>query len=123
MIPACAVALGGLIGTLARYWLNMAIHSLAGTLFPIGILVVNVLGCFALGFIARFVAGHGSSGPLTLFLTTGLCGGFTTMSAFSLDTMLLVQQGHGALAVLNVVLTIAACLLAIWLGQQAAGVS
>ena len=123
MIPACAVALGGLIGTLARYWLNMAVHSLAGTLFPLGILIVNVLGCFALGFIARWVSTRGGSGTLALFLTTGLCGGFTTMSAFGLDTVLLAQQGHSLLAALNVALTIVACLVAIWLGQLAAGLS
>jgi CrcB protein len=122
-MPACAVALGGLLGSLGRYWLNMAVHALVGTLFPLGILVVNVLGCFVIGFIARYVAERGASPWLTLFLTTGFCGGFTTMSAFSLDTVLLGQQGQAALAVLNVVLTIVACLVAIWLGQLAAAVS
>ena len=113
------MALGGLLGTLARYWLNMAVHALAGTLFPLGILIVNVLGSLVIGFVTRHVAEHGASPTWTLFLTTGLCGGFTTMSAFSLDTVLLAQQGHGVLAALNVALTIAACLVAIWLGQLA----
>jgi CrcB protein len=117
----CAVALVGLVGTVARYLLNTAIQSLAGTPFPLGIFVVNVLGCFAVGFIARSVSAHGGGTPLTLFLTTGLCGGFTTMSAFSLDTVLLAQQGHGAMAALNVVFTLAACLAAVGLGQLAAG--
>jgi CrcB protein len=115
------VALGGLIGTLGRYWLNMAVHAVVGTLFPLGLLVVNVLGCFVIGFVARYVAEHGASPAWVLFLTTGLCGGFTTMSAFGLDTVLLAEQGHGTLAALNVALTIAACLVAVRLGQLAAG--
>ena len=111
------MALGGLVGTLARYWLNMAVHTLVGTLFPLGILVVNVVGCFVIGFVARYAAEHGTSQTWVLFLMTGLCGGFTTMSAFGLDTVLLAQQGHAALAALNVALTLAACLAAVWLGQ------
>ena len=117
------MALGGLVGTLARYWLNMAVHAAIGTLFPLGILVVNVLGCFVIGFVGRYAAEHGASPSWMLFLMTGLCGGFTTMSAFSLDTVLLGQQGHAGLAVLNVALTLAACLGAVWLGQLAAGSS
>ena len=120
-MPACAVALGGLLGSLARYWLNMAIHARVGMLFPLGILVVNVLGCFVIGFFARYAAEHGASPAWTLFLTTGLCGGFTTMSAFGLDTVLLAQQGHATLAALNVAVTVAASLVAIRLGQLAAG--
>jgi fluoride exporter len=119
MIPACAVALGGLVGSLARYWLNMAIHAAVGTVFPLGILVVNVLGCFMIGLVARYVAQHGASPAWILFLTTGVCGGFTTMSAFGLDTVLLAEQGHGALAALNVVLTLVVCLVAVRLGQLA----
>jgi len=119
-MAACAVALGGLLGSVARYWLNMAVHALAGTLFPLGILVVNVLGCFVIGFVARYAAERGVSPTWVLFLMTGLCGGFTTMSAFGLDTVLLAQQGHAAFAVLNVALTLAACLAAVWLGQLAA---
>jgi CrcB protein len=111
------VALGGLVGTVARYWLNLTIHALVGTLFPLGILVVNVLGCFVIGFIARYAAEHGAGTVWTLFLMTGVCGGFTTMSAFGLDTVLLAQQGHAALAALNVALTLAACLAAVWLGH------
>ena len=115
------MALGGLVGTLARYWLNMAVHALAGTLFPLGILVVNVLGCFVIGFVARYAAERGVGPTWVLFLMTGLCGGFTTMSAFGLDTVLLAQQGHATLAALNIGLTLAACLAAVWLGQLAAG--
>jgi CrcB protein len=65
------------------------------------------------------VATRGGRTDLTLFLTTGLCGGFTTMSAFSFDTVLLVQQGHAGFAVLNLVATIGTCLAAVWLGLLA----
>jgi len=118
MWMTCVAALGGLLGTVARYWLNAAIQERAGTLFPLGILAVNVLGCFALGFIAAFMSMRGARADVTLFLTTGLCGGFTTMSAFGLDTVVLAQQGHGGLAALNVVSTLVACLAAVWLGLQ-----
>ena len=115
------VGLGGLLGTVARYWLNAAIQGRAGTLFPVGIFLVNILGCFAIGFITTFVATRGGRTDVVLFLTTGLCGGFTTMSAFGLDTVLLVQERHAGLAMLNVGATIAACLAAVRLGQLAAG--
>ena len=115
------IGLGGFLGTVARYWLNAAIQTRAGTLFPLGILFVNVLGCFAIGFIATTVAIRGGRTDVVLFLTTGLCGGFTTMSAFGLDTVLLMEERHAGLAMLNVGTTMGACLAAVWLGQLAAG--
>jgi CrcB protein len=115
----CAAALGGLLGTVARYGLNAAIQARAGTPFPLGIFLVNVLGCFATGFVAAYMAARGGRADVALFLTTGLCGGFTTMSAFSFDTVLLFQQGNARLAVLNVAATIVACLIAVWIGLQA----
>ena len=119
MMATCAVALGGLLGTVARHWLNTAIQARAMTPFPLGILVVNALGCFAVGFIAALVSARGGRTELALFLTTGLCGGFTTMSAFGLDTVVLYQQGQGRLAALNVAVTIAACLVAVMVGLRA----
>lgn len=107
------------MGTVARYWLNTAIQARTATLFPLGIFIVNVLGCFALGFIAAFMSARGGRADIALFLTTGFCGGFTTMSAFSFDTVVLLQQGHGGLALLNICGTMVACLAAVWLGLQA----
>ena len=114
-----AVALGGMLGSVARYWLGLTVQGATGTLFPLGILVVNVLGCFALGFITTFLPSRGVAEAPMFFLTVGLCGGFTTMSTFSFDTVKLLQSGYPGLAVLNVGVTIAACLAALWLGHVA----
>lgn len=120
MSPTVAVAIGGMLGTVARFWLNAVIQVRAGTLFPLGILVVNILGCFALGFIAAYMATRDVGRmDVALFLTTGVCGGFTTMSAFSFDTVVLFQEGRADLAALNLAATLIACLLAVWLGQLA----
>jgi CrcB protein len=112
---ALAVGLGGLIGSLARYGLNSAVQARTGALFPLGILVVNVVGCFAIGFIAA-AASRGTRTDVVLFLTTGFCGGFTTMSAFGFDTVVLFEQGHVGLAALNIVTTMSSCLVAVWIG-------
>jgi CrcB protein len=112
-----AVGLGGLLGSVARYWLA---NWIGPRLFPLAILLVNVLGSFAIGLIAALAAERGPVRPeLMLFLTVGLCGGFTTMSAFSYDTMMLLQEGRPTLALLNVALTLAACFVAIFVGQAA----
>jgi CrcB protein len=123
-LPTLAVALGGLIGSVARYWLNALIQARVATVFPLGILIVNVLGCFVLGLVTALLAARSGVRPeITLFLTTGLCGGFTTMSAFSFDTLWLLQHGHAGLAVLNLVATLLACLAAVWGGQAVGGAS
>jgi CrcB protein len=115
------VGLGGGLGSAARYWLGVAIQERADTLFPYGTLTVNILGSFAIGAIIAWVSARGDVRPeLLVFLTVGLCGGFTTMSAFSFDTVALVQHGALAVAAANVVVTIVACLAAVWLGQAAA---
>jgi CrcB protein len=112
-----SVALGGLLGSVARYWLA---NWVGPRLFPLGILVVNVLGSFAIGLIAAVAAERGPVRPETvLFLTVGLCGGFTTMSAFSYDTAMLLQNGRPTLAMLNVALTLVACIAAVWVGEAA----
>jgi len=119
---ACFVGLGGLIGTVARYLLNTSIQNRVGTLFPVGILTINIMGSFAIGFIAAFFAARpGVRTDVVVFLMTGIVGGFTTMSAFALDAVLLMQEGRGDLAALYVGATLGACLAAVWLGQLAAG--
>jgi CrcB protein len=112
-----AVGLGGLLGSVARYWLA---HWIGPRPFPLAILIVNVLGSFAIGLIAAVAAERGPVRPeVMLFLTVGVCGGFTTMSAFSYDTVTLLQDGRPAVAMLNAALTLTACCAAIWIGQAA----
>jgi CrcB protein len=95
------VFLGAGIGGALRHSVNLGCARLCGTAFPYGTLTVNVVGSFIMGAIAgwlAFKAGEGWSQPLRLFLTTGILGGFTTFSAFSLDTVLIWERGEMGLA-------------------------
>ena len=92
-----AVAAGGAIGSLVRFWLTGVMTDLTGPRFPWGTLLINVLGSFVIGLVAGItliparVAVHPD---LRIFLMTGICGGFTTFSAFSLQTLELMQGGE-----------------------------
>jgi CrcB protein len=111
------VALGGMAGCVARFWLSDVVQRLGATAFPIGTVVVNVAGSFALGLVVALTAGRGEAAiPIRALLGVGFCGGFTTMSTFALDTMVLARDATGAAAAGNVALTIALCLAAVWIG-------
>jgi fluoride exporter len=89
------------IGGALRHGVNVGCARLCGTGFPWGTLTVNILGSFIMGALAgwlAFKAGEGWSQPLRLFLTTGILGGFTTFSAFSLDAVLIWERGQNGLA-------------------------
>ena len=119
------VALGGAIGSVARHGLNHVVHQRAlSTTFPIGIFIVNVAGCVAMGVVAGMLTSgrwHWSIEART-FVAVGLLGGFTTFSSFSLDTIALVQNGHLAQAAWNVVGQVTLGLAAVWLGLKLASV-
>lgn len=110
------VFLGGGIGSALRYGVGRAALALAGLSFPIGTLVVNVVGCAAMGALAEWLAWRdtGIDASMKLFLTTGMLGGFTTFSAFALDAVGLWQRGEtlvaAAYAAGSVVLSIAGLL-------------
>jgi fluoride exporter len=114
-----AVAGGGAIGSLARWQLSAWLRSQAPA-WPWGTLLVNVLGCLLIGCLAGYLAARPLPEWLRLGLMTGLLGGFTTFSAFSLETLELLRHGAGA-ALLNVaanlVLALAACALGYWLAR------
>ena len=95
------VFLGAGIGGALRHGVNVGCARMCGTAFPWGTLTVNVVGSFIMGALAgwlAFKAGEGWSQPLRLFLTTGILGGFTTFSAFSLDAVLIWERGQAGLA-------------------------
>src|SRR5262249_58402715 len=96
------VALGGLVGSVARFWLSGAVQRVNGSDFPIGTLAVNLLGSFVIGVVMALSLERGTLGPaLRLFLTVGFCGGFTTMSTFSYETMALLLDGQMEFALGN----------------------
>jgi CrcB protein len=95
------VLLGGGIGSALRYGVNIAAASALGAAFPSGILLINISGSFVIGLVAAYFAIKGdASQDWRLFLTTGILGGNTTFSAFSLDTTLLYERGEIGMAAL-----------------------
>jgi CrcB protein len=113
MSKLLVVTLGGAIGSGARYLLGSFVQAATGNAFPLGILVVNVIGSFLVCAIMHVgLATSAISPTLRLFLTTGLMGGFTTYSAFDYETYRYTQQGAYALAAVNVGLTLVACFAA-----------
>ena len=111
------VFLGAGIGGAARHGVNVAAVRLLGVGFPYGTLTVNVAGSLAMGLLAGWFAHRGSPGPAwVLFLTTGILGGFTTFSSFSLDAALLYQQGQPGAAALYVAASVALALAGLFAG-------
>ena len=118
MTRTLLVAFGGMLGSVARYWLAGAIQRLDGVEFPFGTLGVNVLGSFVVGVVMALSLERGTVSPnARLFLAVGFCGGFTTMSTFSYETMALLRDGEMVLGLGNVAVTLVTCLAAVWLGQ------
>ena len=113
------VAIGGAVGSVARHAMGMWSISVFGPAFPWGTLIVNIVGSFVISAVASMTA---LNDDLKLFLTVGLCGGFTTFSAFSLQTLSLIQAGAWGSAAINIAGSVALCLIAVWLGALAGGV-
>jgi len=90
-----AVAIGGAIGSVARYGVGMGSTKLFGLAFPWGTLIINIVGSFLIGaFAESFALRWDAPQAVRLFLTVGICGGFTTFSTFSLDAYLLMERGE-----------------------------
>jgi fluoride exporter len=115
------VALGGALGSAARYKLSgLVLHHTVDWRFPAGTFAVNVLGCLAAGVLAGLVEKQELFSPATrLLLFTGVLGGFTTFSAFGVETMFLIRRGEILVAGANVALSVAAGLAALWIGLSA----
>ncbi|GAB6197604.1 fluoride efflux transporter CrcB [Lysobacter xanthus] len=119
------VGAGGCLGAIARHLLGGVLAAAPGAhRFPLGTLVVNVLGCALIGVFAALAERMpGLEGPARLFLVTGLLGGFTTFSAFGLETTLLLRRGDAVLAGSYVAASVALGLAAVWLGMRLATVA
>jgi CrcB protein len=117
------VAIGGALGSMARYGFSGAIARIAGGTFPFGTLFVNVTGAILIGFFAAMSLPEGRflvPPPARMFLMTGICGGYTTFSTFSLETFNLMRGGDWIRALGNVALSVALCIIAVWIGFAAA---
>ena len=107
--------LGGFLGSAARYGIGMAlVRASAGVTFPLTTLAVNVTGSFLIGLL---LAGVRMTDDVRVFLVIGVLGGFTTFSSFSMDTLQLWRETGAARAGLNVLLNVALCLCAVWIGD------
>lgn len=113
------VALGGAIGASGRYLTGVGVLRLVGPGFPVGVLVANLLGSFIMGAFV-VLAAQKSLTHLAPFVMTGLLGGYTTFSAFSLDTVSLIERGQMGTAALYVLLSVAGAVGALFLGMLAA---
>lgn len=110
------IGLGGFIGSIGRYLVQQLIQNSTTSLFPYGTLLVNITGCFLIGlFFALSLKGN-MSDEWRLFLVTGICGGYTTFSAFSMETFTLLRTGELLFAFTYIAASVALGLLATFLG-------
>ena len=115
------IAVGSALGGVSRYLIGSLVHKLMETPFPAGTLLVNVTGSFLLGLFLRFALDSPTLTPeLRAFLTVGFCGGYTTFSTFSYETVALLERGEGKLAALYTILSVGLAVVATVLGILAA---
>ena len=119
MLNTILVAFGGAIGAAARYWLSILVGRLTGMPSPVGTLVVNVLGCALMGILFVMLVERHAAMEWRALLMSGVLGGFTTFSAFSIETVSLMQDGAWAKAASYVGASAVICVLACWLGVVA----
>jgi CrcB protein len=114
------IAVGGALGSMARFWLAAFVAAILGPQFPWGTILINILGSFGIGFFATLTGPGGrvvASFNTRAFVMVGICGGFTTFSAFSLQTLDLARDSRWLQAGGNVLLSVVACLIAVWAGH------
>ncbi|HEU5123716.1 MAG TPA: fluoride efflux transporter CrcB [Verrucomicrobiae bacterium] len=125
MLAYLWVAIGGALGSVARFWMSGAIASRVGETFPVGTMVINILGSLLIGFAAGLSAPDGRwilSPATRQFVMIGFCGGYTTFSSFSLQTLKLIQDRQWLYAGGNILLSVTLCLIGVWLGFLLASV-
>ncbi len=123
MLNYALIGLGGALGSMLRAWLGTAMVGLTGSSFPWGTILINVVGSFVIGLFATLTASDGRFAlpfDARTFVMVGVCGGFTTFSSFSLQTLELARDGRGAQALGNVVLSVLLCLAGVAAGSRLA---
>jgi fluoride exporter len=117
------IMIGSALGGAARYWCSGFAANHFGETFPMGTLLVNVVGSFIIGFFGTLTGPDGRllvRTEIRQFVMVGICGGYTTFSSFSLQTLNLIRDGEMTLATANIALSFVLCLAAVWLGYAAA---
>jgi CrcB protein len=120
MLNYIVVGLGSAVGGVSRYWVSGLIANRFGQAFPWGTVIVNISGCFIIGFFNTFT---GTEGRLLVppagraFFMLGICGGYTTFSSFSLQTLNLANDGEWLQAGANILYSVVLCLVGVWLGH------
>ncbi len=121
MINVLAVAAGGAVGAVLRYGLSTGLHSWLGRSFPVGTLSVNVIGSLLIGLsYVLLVERMAVAAEWRAALMIGVLGAFTTFSAFSLETLQLLDESGAGAALLNILLNVTLCLAACWIGLSVA---
>ncbi len=117
MLNILLVAVGGAIGSVARYLVGLGATRLAGPNFPFGTLTVNIAGAFAIGLLVEMIARRfDASAEMRVFIVTGILGGFTTWSSFTLDTMVLFERGEIGLSALYLLASLLVSFAAVFAG-------
>ena len=117
MSQVLAIAGGGALGAVLRYWISTAVYAMAGRGFPYGTLAVNILGSLLMGFLYIWLLERSlESAAVRAFLLVGLLGAFTTFSTFSIETVLLMEGGQLVRALMNVLISVVLCITAAGIG-------
>lgn len=119
MTQVLAIAAGGALGAVARYWMSTAVYAAVGRNFPYGTLVVNVVGSLAMGVLfVLLVERLAADSVWRAALLVGLLGAFTTFSTFSIETLNLIEEGAYNRAMANIGLSVVLSLAAVWIGVK-----
>jgi CrcB protein len=119
MLAYLWIAIGGALGSVSRFWISGMVAERVGETFPWGTVLINITGSFVIGVFAAVTAPEGrwaASPAIRQFVMIGICGGYTTFSSFSLQTLNLLRDRQWLYAGGNVVLSVVLCMVAVWLG-------
>ena len=123
MLAYVLIAIGSALGGMGRYFVSGVVTTLTGGTFPYGTMLVNISGCLVIGFFATLTGPDGRwlvGTPARQFVMIGLCGGYTTFSSFSLETLYLARAGEWMSATANAAGSVILCMLSVWVGYIAA---